>query len=178
MALGAHLHPWSGEAFRHIPAGARFDVLDFRFAGRGSENRWNEPGVPTLYLAGDDRVLIAEWGRHFAVNRTERLQQETVERSVYRLTLSLDHLLDLRRPAVWDALSLENAPYCFADVAIARATATFVRRTTVAQGLLVPSVAFLDQLDRWRLVAFLEKLPADPTAFISAVTSCGPLRKG
>ena len=176
MGLSAHLAPWSGEAYRHIPAGSRFDVLDFRFAGRGPDSRWNDPGAPTLYLAGDEGVLIAEWGRHFTVNRTSDLQRETVERNVYRLALSIDQLLDLRRPAVWQELSLENARSGFLDIGVARATANFVRQTTAAQALLVPSMSFLDQLDRWCLVLFLEKLPADPMAFVTSVTSRGALR--
>ena len=65
MHLSAHLAGWSGDAYRHIPKTSPFDVLDFRFAGLGADNRWNTPGQPTLYLAGDEGVLIAEWGRHF-----------------------------------------------------------------------------------------------------------------
>jgi len=177
MPLGAHLHAWSGDALRHIPAGARFDVLDFRYAGRGAENRWNEPGQSTLYLAGDEGVLIAEWGRHFASDRTPRLRQSVVERQVFRLSLTVDHVIDLRTQAVWQELSLDNAPYCFADVGIARATATFIRRTTIAQGMVVPSMGFLDDLDRWCLVLFLDKLPK-PGRFIASVAACGPLRRG
>lgn len=177
MALSAHLARWSGDAFRHIPGGTRFDALDFRFAGRSTENRWNEPGHPTLYLAGDEGVLIAEWGRHFAVNRTPSLQQATIERAVYRLTLTIDYVLDLRSPEVWKLLSLADAPVCFTGIEIARATAHFIRRTTAAQALLVPSIGFLDQLDRWCLVLFLEKLP-DPLSLISGVTPLGLLRRG
>lgn len=176
MTLAGHLKHWSGAAMRHIPANSPFDVLDFRFAVRGADNRWNEPGSPTLYLAGDEGVLIAEWGRHFATNRTAQLQQMTVERSTFSLELSIDSVLDLRVAEVWNALSLDNAPYCFADISRARATANFVRRTTEAQALLVPSMGFLDDLERWCLVAFLEKLPPDPRSFISAVTPCGALR--
>jgi hypothetical protein len=51
--VAAFLHPWSGTAIRHIPAGSRFDVLDTRFAGLAADNRWNEAGEPTFYLAGD-----------------------------------------------------------------------------------------------------------------------------
>ncbi len=178
MALAGHLKSWSGAAFRHIPAGSPYDVLDFRFAGRGAENRWNAPGDPTLYLAGDEGVLIAEWGRHFAANRTPQLRQMTVERSVFRLELSLDFVLDVRSEEVGNALSLDNAPSCFADVQVARATANFVRRTTEAQAMLAPSMGFLDDLERWCLVAFLEQLPPDPGSFISSVTPCGPLRWG
>jgi RES domain-containing protein len=177
MALSAYLQRWSGDAYRHIPAGSRYDVLDVRFAGRGADNRWNEPGQPTLYLAGDEGVLIAEWGRHFAIDRAPELERKTVERSVYRLTLSLDAVLDLRMTAVWHELSLERAPYCFLEFPVARATANFVRVTTEVQGILVPSVGFLDKLDRWCLVLFLEKLPA-LEHFVAAVTPCGPLRRG
>lgn len=178
MTLVSHLKPWSGSALRHIPAGSRFDVLDFRFAGRSGENRWNEPGQPTLYLAGDEGVLIAEWGRHFVVNRTKQLQAMTVERAVYRLELSLEAVLDLRDARVWRELSLDSCPACFLTIAVARATASFVRATTDAQGLLVPSMGLLDQLDRWCLVVFLDKVPADPASFIASVTAQGPLRWG
>ena len=176
MTLSAHLTSWVGNAYRHIPNDSAYDVLDFRFAGLSAENRWNLPGQPTLYLAGDEGILIAEWGRHFAVNRTPELQTKTVERPVFRLTLSIGSLLDLRDPAVWRELSLENAPHAFLDRDLARATSNFVRASTPAQGLLVPPVGFLDQPDRWSLVLFLEKLP-DPGAFISAVMPRGLLRR-
>lgn len=178
MALARHLKPWSGSALRHIPAGSPFDVLDFRYAGRGADNRWNDQGAPTLYLAGDEGVLIAEWGRHFALHRSAELQKLTVERSVYALSLSLDHVLDMRDAAVCASLSLDNAPTCFRDIQIARATANFVRSTTAAEALLVPSMAFLDDIDRYCLVVFLEKLPPDPRQCISAVSPRGPLRWG
>jgi RES domain-containing protein len=176
MSLSAHLEQWRGDAYRHIPAGSQLDVLDFRHAGRSAENRWNEPGHPTLYLAGDEGVLIAEWGRHFAVNRAPALQNLAVARAVYRLTLEVDRLLDLRKPEVWALLSLAGAPTCFTSTGVARATAHFIRGTTAAQALLVPSIGFLDQLDRWCLVLFLEKLP-DPASFIASVTHCGHLRR-
>jgi RES domain-containing protein len=178
MTLAGYLKSWSGTALRHIPAGSPLDILDFRYAGRGADNRWNEPGSPTLYLARDEGVLIAEWGRHFATNRTAQLQQMTVERSVFSLELSIHQVLDFRSEEVCDALSLNNVPYCFADKRVARATAKFVRSTTEAQALLVPSMGFLDNLERWCLVAFLEKLPPDPRSFIATVTPCGPLRWG
>lgn len=79
--VAAHLRPWSGVGFRHIPAGSSFGVLDTSFA--------------------------------------------------------------------------------------ARATANFVRRTSTAEGLIVPSMAFLDDPVRWNLVLFLERLPNDLTTFIT-----------
>lgn len=176
-ALDALLRPWRGRALRHIPADSPYGVLDVRFAGRGAENRWNEPGHPTLYLAGDEAVLVAEWGRHFAINRSPDLQPATAARAVYALDLAIDRVLDLRDPAACAALSIGNAPWVFTDLAVARATAGFVRATTGAQALLVPSMAFLDDPTRWCLVAFLDKLP-DPTAFVAAVIPRGPLAFG
>lgn len=177
MALRAHLRPWSGTALRHIAAGAQYDVLDFRYAGRGADNRWNAPDQPTLYLAGDEGVVIAEWGRHFAVNRTPALQLQTVERTIYRVRLTFEAVLDLRQQVVWADLSLTAAPQCFLNMTLARAVAQFVRSTTEAQALLVPSVCFLDQLDRWCLVVFLDRF-AHPSDFITAVETVGPLRRG
>ena len=178
MALSDHLQPWSGVAWRHIPADSPYDVLDFRFAGRSAENRWNEQGAPTLYLAGDEGVLVAEWGRHFQTDRSARLQQTTVERSTYSLEVTIDHVLDLRSAKICHALSLDNAPHCFADLGIARATANFIRNTTVAQALLVPSLAFLYDLNRCCLVVFLEKLLPDPHTFVVTVSPRGPLHWG
>ena len=176
MALDAFLAPWSGAAYRHLPAGAPYDVLDFRYAGRGADNRWNEPGEPTLYLAGDLGVIIAEFGRHFDVHRDPALKDVTAQRIVYRLEVAVERVLDLRDPRVCQALSLPDAPFCFTDTGIARATARFPRRATAAQALLAPSIAMLDKPDRWIMALFLEKLPADPTRFISGVQVEGPLR--
>lgn len=176
MGLASLLHPWGGEAFRHIPANSPFDVLDFRFAGRSTGNRWNEPGQPTLYLAGDEGVLITEWGRHFDIDRSRALRTASTDRAVYRLTLTIDRVLDLRDPETWSTLSLSDAPGCFMTIGIARATAQFVRTTTAAQAILVPSIGFLDHLDRWCLVLFLEKLPG-ADAFVSTVTPIGLLSR-
>ncbi len=174
--LQDHLRTWAGSAFRHLPRDASFDVLDFRWAGRAATNRWNERGEPTLYLAGDVGVVVAEFARHMTGDRPPALTPDTIERTVYRLELALEAVIDLRIPAVWSTLSLDTAPHCFLDIQTARATARFLRATTSAQGILVPSVAFLDNLDRWCLVLFLEKLSHDPSTFISSVAIEGPLR--
>ena len=178
MSLDRFVRPWVGSAFRHLPAGSPVDVLDFRFAGRNKENRWNDYGDPTLYLAGDEGVLITEWGRHFADSRTEGVGHMAQHRSVFRLTLALDASLDLRDPEVCAALSVGVAPHRFASAAVARATAQLIRRNSAAQAVLVPPMAFLDQPDRWCLVLFLEKLPAETGRWVTNVAPVGPLRWG
>lgn len=160
-----------------MSANRGFDPLDFQYAGRGFENRWNEKSEPTLYLASDDGVLITEWGRHIDAGRGRDVVPSVIERVVYRFDLSLDAVIDLRNPDIATALSLPNAPYCFLDFVTTRAVAGFIRYSTSVQGLIVPPVGMLDKPDRWNLVLFLEKLP-EPAMFIRAVTNVGPLTRG
>ncbi|MBE9079696.1 RES family NAD+ phosphorylase [Romeria aff. gracilis LEGE 07310] len=174
-ALLALIRPWAGHAVRHIPdtPNQAYDIYDFSYAGRSAENRWNVAGEPTLYLAKEKNVALAEYARHFEVNRTVGLAAKTYQRKVYRFKVALDAVLDLREPSVWSALSLQNAPDCFKDKKVGRATAAFIRNTTAAQAILVPSMAFLDDLEQWCLVLFLEKLPDDSRRFLLNVIEDG-----
>ena len=162
--------PWQGDVYRHIPADSRFNVLDFRFAGVSRDNRWNSAGEPTLYLASDRGVVIAEFGRHYVEERDRPPQGRAESRQLYRLRVELERVLDLRVQQAWGALSISGAPAFFLDRARARAIGSFLRTVTPVQAMLVPSVAFLDQPEsRWSLVLFLEKLPVDPTRFLTRV---------
>lgn len=172
MSLDPFIQPWSGEAFRHLPDGSPYDVLDFRFAASATNNRWNLQGDPTLYLAGDYGIALTEFARHLTTDRKLNANQAH-RRRVYRLGVHLDATISLCEPGVWSALSLKTAPHAFADAKVARATAKFLRDTTSAQGLFVPSLGFLDQLDRWNLVVFLEKLTPDPTRFLTVIDDQG-----
>ena len=173
MSLSSLLRPWRGPAFRHIPYGSPYDVLDFRFASLAATNRWNYAGEATMYLASDSGVALAEFARHLKMNRPEGIAPLTIKRSLYRLQVSLEHVLDLRDDACVAALSLSDAPNCFLNRNVARATANFVRATTDAQAILVPSVALLDHPDRWVMVVFLEKLSPDPKQFLLSAVEAG-----
>lgn len=170
MALDTFVAPWTGDAYRHIPERARYHVLDFSRAGLGSDNRWNVPGEPTLYLAGDREVAIEELARHIGRDRPPAVGARVLQRRLYRLQVNLEAVLDLGQPGAWQALNLPNAPACFLDRNVARAVAHDVRVTTSVQAMRVPSVAFLDDLQRWILVLFLEKLPVNPEQYILACT--------
>lgn len=173
-ALEESLTPWIGSGIRHINAARDRDVLDFSHAGVYGNNRWNSAGEPTLYLAGDVGVAIAEWGRRFPVSFNENALQPAV-REVYRLHLRLSSVLDLRLQMVMAELVGSQTPDVFSNVDIARAVANRVRTTTRAQAMLVPSIAFLDDLTRWNLVVFLEKVPREQQAWITKVERVGPL---
>lgn len=184
MTLDAFLTPWDGTACRHIADGATYDILDFRYAGRNRENRWNVYGEPTLYLASDHRVAIAEFARHFREEppslegRPERVIRQAAARRIYDLNVHIEYALDLRDSSICAALSLDNAPYCFLDREVARTTAQFIRRATPAQGLLVPSMALFDQTERYAIVLFLDKFPTEPRTFITAVRPDGVFHFG
>ncbi len=175
MPLQVYISPWAGYAVRHIPdtPGKSYDISDFKYCSRSNENRWNIAGEPTLYLAKEKNVALAEYARHFRVDRTPGLAAQTYRRQVFRFRVDLEYVLDLRNPEVWAELSLENAPDCFKDKNIARSTANFIRNTTLTQAIIVPSVAFLDNLEQWCLVLFLEKLLPEPRKFLPFVESDG-----
>lgn len=171
MPLQAYILPWIGYAVRHIPniPGKSYDIYDFKYCGRSNENRWNIAGEPTLYLAKEKNVALAEYARHFNVDRTPSLAAQTYRRQVFRFKVELEYVLDLTNALVWAELSLETAPDCFKDKNIARSTANFIRNTTPTQAIVVPSVAFLDNLEQWCIVLFLEKLPPDSRKFLPSV---------
>jgi RES domain-containing protein len=173
--VAAHVRPWGGVGVRHIPADSPYGVLDTRFAGRVGDNRWNRAGDPTFYIASDRGVALGEFARHFRERQDPALAPLAVERALYQLSVEVQASLDLREPAVRAVLGLHGGARRFLNADVARATATFIRRTTSAEALLVPSVAFLDDPARWNLVLFLEKLPADLSMFIKA-TLAGTFR--
>jgi RES domain-containing protein len=165
----------TGTACRHIPDGASYHIFDFRFAGRGRDNRWNRAGQRTLYLARDHGVAIAEFGRHIETHRSVELGPETITRRIYDLRVSVRALLDVRDRRLRAHLarrmrrSLAGAPRCFLDRELASDVAEFVRQETATHALLVPSMAFLDDPERSVLVAVLDKLPPDPQAYLEVV---------
>lgn len=158
------VRPWSGTAYRHIPADAGYDIRDLRFAGRRSSGRWHWQGQPTLYLASDPAVAISEFARHLAVDRGGELMP--ARRAVYQLGVRVERTIDLRDPEALRLIGRDDAPECWLDERIARAVATFFRDSLAIQGLLVPSVAHLDAGDRFNIVCFLENLPANPRSFL------------
>jgi RES domain-containing protein len=176
-ATGAVSRPWIGTAYRHIPAGSARDVLDFRLAGQQPDNRWNGPREPTLYLAGDPGIMIAEWGRHFPAVFDEAMLPAAIERSVFRLSLRLEHVVDLRDPASIAARVPDSATTWFTNRDLARLVAHSFRAQGTVQALIVPSIAFLDDLTRWNLVVFLDTLPTDASTWITRTEYVGPLRR-
>jgi RES domain-containing protein len=129
-------------------SGPPTDRLDITDLVTTDGNRWSGPGEPTLYLAGDVGVALAEVGRHW--DATEDRE------AIWRVRLALTSAVDLRREDVRAAVGVPEDPRWFLDRGRCRALAARFR-TAGCDGMIVPSVAFLDDLDRWNAVVFVDR---------------------
>lgn len=158
MALVDLTLPWAGDLLRHRPKSSLRSVLDDTYLGQADDNRWSERGVPAYYFASDIGLVAAEHARHIAVDlpadRTER-----VERSVFRVSVTLEVVLRLTDPAVVEAMGADPIETWILDLAKTQAAATYLRTQVPGlQGLIVPSVAFLDRLDRHNVVVYRDAI--------------------
>lgn len=72
MPLQTYIATWGGYAVRHLPKipDKSYDIYDFSYRDRSNENRWNITRELTLYLAKEKDVALAEYARHFQVERS------------------------------------------------------------------------------------------------------------
>jgi RES domain-containing protein len=181
VTIQKYIKPWKGFGVRHIPANRikngkeiENDPLDFRYCGKGNNNRWNSIGESTLYLAMERDVALVEWGRHLTINRSSGLKNKLKKRNVFLLDLELEYTLDLRDKKVWKTLSLSNAPDCFNNIKTAQVIASYLRNITKLQALFVPSIGFQDDLTKWCLVIFLDKLDEPLSKYFVGITKDNP----
>jgi RES domain-containing protein len=106
-------------------------------------NRWSHEGEPTVYLASSDAVVLAEFGRH--------LDDDGAAVGFWSLRLRASAVVDLRGLRTTDPARLLDPGWC---AQIARRW----RSEPGCEGMLVPSVAFLDRADAWNVVLFVERL--------------------
>jgi RES domain-containing protein len=163
--------PWHGTVYRHLPVGSPYGPLDTRFAARSRENRWNLAGEPTFVLAGDQELLVQEFRQHIARDRDAALVPHYVPRQVFAVELRLRRVFDLTDRATIEALGIRDAPECFGERAVARATAGFMRHARDADGLLAPSLIAPDDPARWNLIILLDRLTEPLEAAVRRVTA-------
>lgn len=164
----------SRDVFVNVPGDEPF-AAD-RLVSIGEPERWSGPDEPTIYLAGDVGVALAELGRH-----TPGLPgsgEPEQRRRLIRVRVDLDRVLDLTRVETLDALRIDGAPWAFTDPERARAIARQVRASGDCEGMLVPSVAFLDQPERWNVVIFAERLEGPIESAVTEPTEVGTVRLG
>jgi hypothetical protein len=105
-------------------------------------------------------VALAELGRHW-----EEQQDAT---AVWSVTLSLGAAADLRDPTVRSSLGLPGDLTWILDKERCHAVATRLRSDGTHDGLVVPSVAFLDDPGRWNAVVFVDRQTRPLDAVIRA----------
>jgi RES domain-containing protein len=157
MALDSLLRAWTGIGLRHIPAGVSRGILDATHAARSQRNRWNEAGTPTFYFASDIAVVVAEFGRHIQAELPGG-QPERQARDVWKVPISLDRLVDFRDPTASASIGLSKIDAWIGEIDRTQATARYVRQHADVQGLLVPSMGFLDDTAKWNVVVYLDRI--------------------
>ncbi len=155
---GEHVR-FAGAVYLHLPLEAT-NPLDFTPLG-DEENRWNRRGQPTLYLACDIGVVLAELGRH-----VDESHETSIARRIFRLEVDLDRLVDVR--------SADPSRYAERDAA---KTESDERRASGSRGLIVPSVAFADRPDKFNIVVFLDNA-GDSDGWIRSFVEVGGIVVG
>ena len=102
------------------------------------------------------------------------LVKKTQERTFWELKLK--RILDLCDANVYSAFS--NTSDEFKDIKVARSIAALLRNVFQVEAIFAPSMSFLDDLSKWCLVVFLEKVPSDVGQFILDIEARGFLEVG
>lgn len=171
MALADLVAPWAGDVMRHRPKNSGRSVLDDTYLGIADDNRWSERGIRAYYFAFDVGLVAAEHARHIATDVLGG-HAERIERSVFRVPVSLERTLCLTEPAVVAAMGAEPIDTWILALAKTQAAASYLlSQVPGLQGLIVPSVAFLDHHDRFNVVVYRDAI--DPAvAFGDPVYDC------
>jgi RES domain-containing protein len=158
MALADLTLSWAGDLLRHRPKSSARSVLDDTYLGLADDNRWSERGVPAYYFASDMGLVAAEHARRIAVDLPAG-HAERIERSVFKVSVALDIVLRLTDPEIVGAMGADPIETWILDLAKTQAAATYLRTQVPGlQGLIVPSVAFLDRQDRYNVVVYRDAI--------------------
>lgn len=163
------VEPFGGRVYCHVPTSVPFEVRRLARPDDGRD-RWGTPGERTIYLAGDPAVALAEYAR----NRDPGAPGE--ESRIIGLRLRAVSVLDLRRSSVAVAAGVPPASRRVGDREIARRVSRQVRAGVQCDGLLVPSMAFLDRTDRFNVVLFVERLGVELESILCDAEEVGRLR--
>jgi hypothetical protein len=155
----------------HAPSRETFSIDSLARPDDGHD-RWGGPGRRTVFLASDSTVALAEYARQREPGAPDD------RRCLYTLRLQAVATLDLRSRAVLETLGLEGSSRVFIDRVVARQVATAIRDADLCQGLIVPSVAFLDRPERFNVVLFAERLGVDLDALLRDPEVVGEVRLG
>jgi RES domain-containing protein len=158
MALADLVVAWSGDVLRHRPRASSRSVLEDTYLGIADDNRWSARGVRAYYFASDVGVVGAEHARHIAID-VPGGHEDRIERSVFKVPVVLDRLLTLSDSQVITAMGAAPLNEWILDTGATQAAASYlIAHVRGLQGLIVPSVAFLDRPDRFNLVVYRDAI--------------------
>lgn len=138
---------WQGEAYRHMFA----DLDPLRENTRGA--RWNPPETPAIYASLERATALAEAEHQISLQPL----RPRARRTVYRLFVTLDSVIDLTAPEHLARVGLDAAALAGLDWSRCRAVGGAVAWLN-HDGLLVPSVRAPEGCN---LVIFPNNHPAD-----------------
>jgi hypothetical protein len=169
--LDAFVQPFVGRVYCHVPMDREFSYAALARLDDGRD-RWGTTATRTVYLAGDPAVALAEYARHREVGAPADA------RSLCSFRLQGIRSLDLRDGEVTQLLGLATGADRFLDRQVARRASRRVRDIGTCQGLIVPSMAFLDQPERFNVVLFVERLGVDLKSLLTDREIIGEIRLG
>lgn len=119
-------------------------------------------------------MAIAEFARHLKAGPGAG-EAVPGARRLLGLDVAIDGLLDLREAAVAARLGAPSDPSAYVDLDVARAVAGRARSLAGCRGLVVPSMAYLDDLSRRNLVVFMERVPGGVDEIVAGWREVGLL---
>jgi hypothetical protein len=152
--LEGQIQPFGGVVHCHVPRDRPFSYSVLARADDGRD-RWGTSGMRTVSLAGDPAVALAEYARH----RDRGAPADS--RCLCSFRLQAVSVLDLRIATVLELLGLQPGAAQFLDRQVARRVSRAVRDSRLCEGLIVPSMAYLDRPERFNLMLFVERLGVD-----------------
>lgn len=169
--------PFAATAFFAGPAsllaGPAFSRLAIDSMLTTEGNRWSANGEPTIYLASDVGVAMAEFGRHNDA-------AGPVDACVWSVRVELEAVVDLRGEQARAAFDIGRDPAWFLDKDRCRRTAQRLRSSGNFEAAIAPTVAMLDQPTRWNLVILADRLKRPISAAVKPldpVIAIGPLSR-
>jgi hypothetical protein len=168
--LEGRVQPFDGRVYCHIPTDVPFSY-DALAAPDDGRDRWGASETQTVYLAGDPGVALAEYARHRKVGAPAE------SRCLCSFRLQAVNLLDIRGAQSTDLLGPSSTgAHFFLDRQEARRLSRMVRDAAICQGLIVPSMAYLDRPERFNVVLFVEHLGAELESLLTDRETIGQIR--